>query len=123
VFAHRAVAPAAAYAVARGWEEAVPAWDASGTENAKEWVLVQHNLGEVRRVMSDYVGIVRSMLRLERAARRIRLLHEETEDFYQRTRVSAELGELRNLIAVAHLVVASARSRRESRGLHFMADF
>jgi len=123
VFANRAVAPAVEYAREHAWEEAVPAWDASGTENAKEWVLVQHNLGEVRRVMSDYVGIVRSALRLERAARRIRLLYEETEDFYQRTRVSTELGELRNLIAVAHLVVACARSRRESRGLHFMTDF
>jgi L-aspartate oxidase len=123
VFAHRACGPAVAWAAAHGWEDAVPAWDASGTENAKEWVLIEHNLGEVRRVMSDYVGIVRSMLRLERAARRIRLLHEETEDFYQRTRLSSPLGELRNLLAVAHLVVASARSRTESRGLHFMTDF
>jgi L-aspartate oxidase len=123
VFAHRAVAPAVAWAAAYGWEEAVPAWDASGTENAKEWVLVQHNLGEVRRVMSDYVGIVRSTLRLERAARRIHLLYEEAEDFYQRTRLSSPLGELRNLLAVAHLVVACARSRRESRGLHYMTDF
>jgi L-aspartate oxidase len=123
VFAHRAVAPAAEYAAAHGWEEAVPEWDASGTENTKEWVLVQHNLGEVRRVMSDYVGIVRSMLRLERAARRIRLLHDETEGFYERTRVSSPLCELRNLIAVAHLVVACARSRTESRGLHAMTDF
>ncbi len=123
VFAHRAVEPALAYAAAHDWETRVPAWDAGGTENATEWVLVQHNLGEVRRVMSDYVGIVRSKLRLERAARRIRLLHDETEEFYQRTRVSSQLCELRNLIAVAHLIVASARRRTESRGLHFMADF
>ncbi|MDX1419554.1 MAG: L-aspartate oxidase [Rubricoccaceae bacterium] len=123
VFAHRAIGPAVAWASGHDWEEAVPEWDESATENAKEWVLVQHNLGEVRRVMSDYVGIVRSSLRLERAARRIRLLYEETEDFYERTRVSSTLCELRNLIAVAHLIVASARQRTESRGLHFMVDF
>lgn len=73
--------------------------------------------------MSDYVGIVRSTLRLERAERRVQLLYAETEDFYERTRVSSPLCELRNLIAVAHLIVASARRRKESRGLHFMVDY
>ncbi|NNF57325.1 MAG: L-aspartate oxidase [Rhodothermaceae bacterium] len=123
VFANRAIEPAVAYTQASAWRDAVPAWDESGTENAREWVLVQHNLGEVRRVMSDYVGIVRSMLRLDRAARRVSLLYEETENFYERTRVSSQLCELRNLIAVAHLIVESARRRTESRGLHFMLDF
>ena len=74
-------------------------------------------------MMQSYVGIVRSELRLERAARRIDLIYRETEDFYQRTRLSAELCELRNLAAVAHLIVACARSRHESRGLHTMADY
>ncbi len=123
VFAHRAFAPAVEFAAASEFERRIPEWDESGTDNTHEWVLVQHNKQEVRRLMSDYVGIVRSTLRLERAARRIELLYEETEDFYGRTRVSSPLCELRNLIAVAHLIVASARRRTESRGLHFMADF
>ena len=123
VFSARAVAPAVAYAAGRQHEADVPAWDASGTENAPEWVLVQHNRQEIRRVMSDYVGIVRSTLRLDRAQRRVRLLYEETEDFYARTSVSSGLCELRNLIAVAHLIVVSASERNESRGLHFMTDF
>ena len=73
--------------------------------------------------MQAYVGIVRSELRLERAARRIDLIARETEDFYQRTKLSAELCELRNLAAVAYLVVECARRRHESRGLHTMTDF
>lgn len=123
VFAHRAIQPAVDYAKSSLWEERIPAWDESGTSNTHEWVLVQHNKQEVRRLMSDYVGIVRSTLRLERAARRVDLIYQETEDFYERTRVSSALGELRNLIAVAHLIVASAQRRTESRGLHYMADF
>ena len=74
-------------------------------------------------MMQSYVGIVRSEPRLERAARRIALIYRETEEFYQRTKLSAELCELRNLAAVAHLVVSCAQRRTESRGLHFMADF
>lgn len=73
--------------------------------------------------MSDYVGIVRSRLRLERAFRRTHLLHDETEDFYRRSRVSAGLCELRNMIAVAYLIIRSAQMRRESRGLHYMLDY
>jgi L-aspartate oxidase len=72
--------------------------------------------------MSNYVGIVRSDLRLERAQRRTRLLYEETEDFYRRSTVSSGLCELRNMIAVAYLIVKSARMRRESRGLHYTLD-
>ena len=123
VYAERAVGPAVEHVRQSGWEERVPDWDESNVENPTEWVLVSHNREELRRVMQSYVGIVRSELRLERAARRVGLIYRETEEFYQRTRLSAELCELRNLAAVAHLVVACARSRRESRGLHFMADF
>ena len=74
-------------------------------------------------MMQSYVGIVRSQHRLARAARRIELIYEETEEFYQRTKLSVELCELRNLAAIAHLVIGSAQRRTESRGLHFMADF
>lgn len=123
VFAHRALEPAVAYARAHDWNRAIPDWDEAGMENAEEWVLLTHNRQELRRVMSSYVGIVRSTLRLERAARRIDLIYRETEEFYQRTRLSPELCELRNLVAVAHLVVACARRRKESRGLHAMTDF
>ena len=123
VFAQRATGPAVAYAEAAAWHADVPAWDDSGTGRPNEWVLVSHNREELQRVMSDYVGIVRSKLRLERAFRRTHLLYEETEDFYRRTRVSAELCELRNLIAVAYLIIRSAQMRHESRGLHYMTDY
>ena len=102
---------------------AIERLDASGTERPQEWVLISHNRYELQRVMWDYVGIVRSKLRLERALRRIQLLSEETEDFYRRSRVSAGLCELRNMIAVAYLIIRSARMRRESRGLHYMLDY
>jgi L-aspartate oxidase len=122
VFAHRALEPAAAYAAEHDWNDAIPEWDESNTEHTDEWVLVSHNRDELRQVMSDYVGIVRSALRLERAARRIDLLARETEEFYQRTKLTPELCELRNLVAVAHMIVDCARRRRESRGLHYMLD-
>ena len=123
VYADRAVDPAVAYATRSPWEERVADWDESNTENASEWVLVSHNRQELRRVMQSYVGIVRSQHRLARAARRVELIYQETEEFYQRTRLSVELCELRNLAAVAHLVIGCAQRRTESRGLHFMADF
>ncbi len=123
VFSRRAVEAAVAYARQGRWNEAVPEWDASGTERPQEWVLVSHNSDELRRVMWDYVGIVRSSLRLERAFRRTRLLYQETEDFYHRTRISSGLCELRNIIAVAYLIIRSAQMRRESRGLHYMLDY
>ena len=123
VYAHNAVGPATAYAAEHGHEDRIPDWDESNAENPSEWILVSHNREELRRVMQGYVGIVRSQHRLARAARRIDLIHQETEEFYQRTRISAELCELRNLAAIAHLVVSCAQRRHESRGLHFMADF
>lgn len=123
VYAHNAVEPARAYAAGRGWEDRIPDWDESNTENPTEWVLVSHNRQELRRVMQSYVGIVRSVHRLERAARRVELIYRETEEFYQRTKLSAEICELRNLAAVARLVVSCAQRRTESRGLHYMTDF
>lgn len=123
VFSHRAVRSSVEYAAGTRHQEGVPDWDDSGTQRPQEWVLVSHNREELRRVMWDYVGIVRSSLRLERAFRRTHLLHEETETFYRDSRVSAGLCELRNMIAVAYLIIRSARMRRESRGLHYMLDF
>ncbi len=98
-------------------------WDDSGTYNIREWVLISHNRMEIRSLMWDYVGIVRSSLRLERAFRRIEFLRQEIEDFYKRTRVSIKLVELRNLAQVAELIVVCALRRRESRGLHYTTDY
>jgi L-aspartate oxidase len=123
VFAHQAARSCQAWL-----REAPPLpeaqdWSAEGTVNQEEWVLVEHNRDEIRKVMWDYVGIERSMFRLERAQRRMNLLKQEIADFYRRTRVNGPLVELRNLVVLADLIVRSALSRRESRGLHFMSDF
>ena len=123
VFSRRAAEGAIEHVAEQSFRDDVPEWDSSGTERPHEWVLVSHNRDELTRVMWDYVGIVRSVLRLERALRRMRFLYEETEDFYRRTCVSVELGELRNMITVAWLIIRSARMRRESRGLHYMLDY
>jgi len=101
----------------------IPAWDDSGTTDNEEWVLLSHNITEVQSVMWDYVGIVRSNLRLQRAMRRIAFLQNETENFYKRTRITPRLLELRNIVTTAKLVVASALKRHESRGLHYTTDY
>lgn len=123
VVGHRSAAAARRLVVTREHRDDIPDWDDSGTGNLHEWVLVAHNRDELRRVMWDYVGIVRSEHRLARARRRTGLIFEETEEFYRKSRVSAGLCELRNMIAVAWLIIRSAASRRESRGLHTMSDF
>ncbi len=123
VFSQRAVEPSLACRRENSWQTDIPVWNATDTERPREWVLVSHNRDELQRIMWDYVGIVRSELRLRRAERRTRLLFEETEDFYRRTHVSRGLCELRNMIAVAYLIVRSAQYRQESRGLHFMSDY
>jgi len=92
-------------------------------ENTDEWILISHNKKEIKEVMSDYVGIVRNMLRLERAYRRIKMMREEIKEFYDKTKVNVDLLELRNMVTVAYLVIQSAMLRKESRGLHFMSDF
>ncbi|MFN3851717.1 MAG: L-aspartate oxidase [Spirosomataceae bacterium] len=123
VFGHR-IAQAALDEVDNfAYQENVPAWDEFGTTQSNEEVLVTHNLREMQRMMSDYVGIVRSDFRLERAFRRIKMLKDETEDFYKRTKLSVKLCELRNLIQCAELVVRCAMKRKESRGLHYTTDY
>ena len=123
VFSKRAAQFAPDMAASRDWMQSVPDWDASGTERPHEWVLISHNRDELQRVMWNYVGIVRSSLRLSRARRRVRLLFEEVEDFYARTQISAPLCELRNIVAVGYLIIRSAQMRRESRGLHYTLDY
>lgn len=101
----------------------LPEWDDSGTINTEEMVLISHNKRELQQLMSDYVGIVRSDLRLERAFKRTRMLYEEVENFYGRNRISVPMFQLRNMITVAYLIIRSAMLRKESRGLHFTTDY
>ena len=101
----------------------IPDWDDSGTLTADENVLITHNFKEVKTTMWDYVSIVRSNQRLERAAKRIHIIYQEVEDFYRRTKVFSDLVELRNLIACSHIIVKSALQRKESRGLHYTLDY
>jgi len=101
----------------------IPEWDATGTAHPKELVLITQSIKELKEIMSYYVGIVRSNVRLERALNRLHLLYEETEDLYHSTTLSAALCELRNLITIGYLVTRSASMRRESRGLHYTTDY
>ena len=104
-------------------EPALPPWDESQVEDADEQVVIAHNWDELRLLMWNYVGIVRTTKRLERALHRIKLLRDETHDYYANFRVSRDLLELRNLVVCAELIVRSALRRHESRGLHFSRDF
>jgi L-aspartate oxidase len=101
----------------------LPAWDDSQVEDADEQVVISHNWDEVRLLMWNYVGIVRTTRRLERALHRIKSLRAEIDDYYANFRVTRDLLELRNLVECAELIVRSALMRHESRGLHFSRDF
>ncbi|HRH80218.1 MAG TPA: L-aspartate oxidase [Thiobacillaceae bacterium] len=103
--------------------QALPAWDESRVTDADEEIVIAHNWHELRRFMWDYVGIVRTNKRLERARHRIRLLTEEIHEYYSHFRVSNDLIELRNLVLTADLIVSSAQRRHESRGLHASRDY
>jgi len=103
--------------------EVLPDWDESQVEDADEQVVIAHNWDELRLLMWNYVGIVRTTKRLERALHRIKLLRDETLDYYANFRVTRDLLELRNLVVCAELIVRSALRRHESRGLHYSRDF
>ncbi|MBC7746338.1 MAG: FAD-binding protein, partial [Flavobacterium sp.] len=123
VFAHRIYIDAIKHFINNFIPSNIPEWDETDTHLSDEDILVTHNLRETQKVMSDYVGIVRSDFRLERALRRLGLLYEETESFYRKTKLSLKLCELRNIIQNSYIVIKSAMMRKESRGLHFNTDY
>jgi len=119
---------AAARHIAAHWDELpepppIRPWDESRVTHSDEEVIVKHNWSEIRRFMWDYVGIVRTTKRLERAQHRVALLRSEVEEYYGNFRVTPDLIELRNLVEVAGLIVQSALKRKESRGLHYTLDY
>lgn len=123
VFAYRCAADAALKINDIEFCRNIPNWNASGTIDPKEMILITQSLKELQWLMSDYVGIVRTNIRLERALKRLDLLWEETEALYQTTTISPQLCELRNMISVGYLIVKCAQFRKESRGLHYNTDY
>lgn len=128
VFAHRCFEHVSTKALnnelnAHHYEGPIPEWNAKGTTQPKEMILITQSLKELRQVMSDYVGIVRNNIRLERASKRLDLLWEETEQLYRSSKVSPQLLELRNLITIGYLIVKGAIFRKESRGLNYNTDY
>ena len=103
--------------------EDVPEWNDEGTQHNEEMVLITQSLKEVNQIMSTYVGIVRSNLRLDRAWNRLDILYEETERLFKQSKASREICELRNLINVGYLIMRQAKERHESRGLHYSIDY
>ncbi|MFC2089967.1 L-aspartate oxidase [Bacteroidota bacterium] len=123
VFADRAARLAVKEAPGLTYEQKVPDWDDSGTTNNEEMILITQTQKEVRQIMTNYVGIVRSDLRLERALNRLEIIYRETEELYKKSRLSKDICELRNLINVGFLVIKMAQARKESRGLHYTLDY
>jgi L-aspartate oxidase len=122
VFAHRASIHALENFQNYQIQQNIPEWNDEGTTHPEEMVLITQNFREMQQIMTNYVGIVRSDLRLKRALDRLEIIFEETEELYKKSILSQKLCELRNLINVGYLVIKSAQARRESRGLHFTID-
>ncbi|MEQ9289229.1 MAG: L-aspartate oxidase [Cyclobacteriaceae bacterium] len=100
----------------------VPEWNDEGTTPPRELILITHNRKELKAIMNDYVAIIRNDERLERASKRLKVLYEETEALYKKTKISAQLFELRNLITVAYLIVKQSQARKENRGAFYNSD-
>ena len=123
VFAERAAEDIGKRIDSIEFQENIPKWDATGTTDPKELVLITQSIKELKEIMSSYVGIVRTSVRMSRAFDRLHLLYEETEKIYSTTTISPQLCELRNLITIAYLITKSAAMRKESRGLHYTTDY
>jgi L-aspartate oxidase len=123
VFAHRAFEKVKSEIETISFKENIPNWDAEGTEHAEEMILITQSQKEVQQIMSNYVGIVRSKLRLKRAFDRLEILYMENEMLYQTTTVTQRLCELRNLICIGYLIIKHAMQRHESVGLHYMVNY
>ncbi len=123
VFSHRASIDALKEYNSISFENQVPDWNAEGAVLNEEMILITQSIKELQSIMSNYVGIVRSNLRLTRALDRLKIIYRETEDLYEKSIISVEICELRNLINVAHLVLKMALQRKESRGLHYSIDY
>ena len=123
VFAHRIYEDITSTIDGITFKEGIPDWDVAGTTDPKEMVLITQSWKELKEIMSSYVGIVRSNVRLKRALDRLELLYRETEVLYHATSISPQLCELRNLITVSQLIIKCALQRHESRGLHHTLDW
>jgi L-aspartate oxidase len=123
VYAHRCAEHMCREIPELEFKNEVPDWNALGTAAPDEMILITQSLKELQSVMSDYIGIVRNDIRLQRAMNRIDLLHAETEELYRTSVLSPQLCELRNLITIGYLIIKSAQFRKESRGLHFNTDY
>jgi L-aspartate oxidase len=123
VYAHRAAIHSGPRLKDLTFEEKIPEWDYKGTTHLEEMVLITQSSKEVQMIMSNYVGIVRSDIRLERAMVRLDILYEETERLYKKSLISKKICELRNLINVGYIIIKMAQNRHESVGLHYSIDY
>ncbi|MFH0842989.1 MAG: L-aspartate oxidase [Bacteroidota bacterium] len=123
VYAHRAALHAGERLKDLAYEEKIPEWDYKGTTHLEEMVLITQSIKEVQMIMSNYVGIVRSDLRLERAMVRLEILYQETESLFKRSFISRKICELRNIINVGYIIIKHAMARKESIGLHYSIDY
>lgn len=122
VFSHRAFLHCSEMIDNIGFEDKIPDWNDEGTTLNEEMILITQSLKEVQSIMSNYVGIVRSDLRLDRALSRLKLLYQETEDLFNISVLDTQLCELRNVINVAYIIIKMAKNRKENKGLHFSID-
>lgn len=123
VYADAAVKDAIKHIDKISFNESIPDWNDEGTSLPEEMVLITQSFREVEQIMSTYVGIVRSNLRLKRAITRLEILYRETENLFEKSVVTAEICELRNVISIAYLIIKQAIARKESRGLHYTVDY
>ncbi|MGE5317126.1 MAG: FAD-binding protein, partial [Chloroflexota bacterium] len=123
VFSHRASVVALEDSKSIEYKNEIPDWDDKGTVFNEEMILITQSTKELQGIMTNYVGIVRSNLRLKRAFDRLQILEQETEELYEKSVVTEKICELRNMISVASLIITMAQNRKESRGLHHSIDY